>query len=89
VNAVHPGGAAQEAHRDYHLGFMEADTCARYPASTQAGSLHLNDFKQICSRTIDTSTYPLACTVERNVPIYDLAALEAKTVTAETRLQDE
>jgi ectoine hydroxylase-related dioxygenase (phytanoyl-CoA dioxygenase family) len=57
----------------------------------QADSLHLDDFKQICSRTIDTSTYPLACTVERNVPIYDLAALEAKTVTADTlaRLQDE
>lgn len=57
----------------------------------QAESLQLDDFKQICSRIIDTSTYPLACTVERNVPIYDLAALEAQTVTTETlsRLQDE
>lgn len=32
VNLVHPGGAAQQAHRDYHLGFQTPDTAARYPA---------------------------------------------------------
>lgn len=32
VNLVHPGGAAQEAHRDYHLGFQTAETVAQYPA---------------------------------------------------------
>jgi len=32
VNLVHPGGAAQQAHRDYHLGFQTADICADYPA---------------------------------------------------------
>ena len=32
VNLVHPGGAAQEAHRDYHLGFQTADEAATYPA---------------------------------------------------------
>lgn len=32
VNLVHPGGAAQQAHRDYHLGFQTADICASYPA---------------------------------------------------------
>lgn len=32
VNLVYPGGAAQEAHRDYHLGFQTAETAARYPA---------------------------------------------------------
>ncbi|KAF3389303.1 hypothetical protein F1880_003242 [Penicillium rolfsii] len=41
VNAVHPGGAAQEAHRDYHLGFMDADACARFPAATQVTSQFL------------------------------------------------
>lgn len=41
VNAVHPGGAAQESHRDYHLGFQQADTCTRYPASTQLTSQFL------------------------------------------------
>jgi ectoine hydroxylase-related dioxygenase (phytanoyl-CoA dioxygenase family) len=32
VNLVHPGGAAQQAHRDYHLGFQSADASATYPA---------------------------------------------------------
>lgn len=32
VNLVHPGGAAQQAHRDYHLGFQTAEVSAKYPA---------------------------------------------------------
>jgi ectoine hydroxylase-related dioxygenase (phytanoyl-CoA dioxygenase family) len=32
INVVNPGGAAQEAHRDYHLGFQTNDVAARYPA---------------------------------------------------------
>ena len=32
VNRVNPGGAAQVAHRDYHLGFMSPDQMARFPA---------------------------------------------------------
>lgn len=32
VNLVRPGGAAQQAHRDYHLGFQSADVSAQYPA---------------------------------------------------------
>lgn len=32
INLVHPGGQAQQAHRDYHLGFQSADVCASYPA---------------------------------------------------------
>ena len=31
VNQVRPGGKAQKAHRDYHLGFQNADQSARYP----------------------------------------------------------
>lgn len=31
VNLVRPGGAAQTAHRDYHLGFATADQAAAYP----------------------------------------------------------
>lgn len=31
VNQVRPGGQAQQAHRDYHLGFQGADSAARYP----------------------------------------------------------
>ena len=32
VNLVHPGGQAQQAHRDYHLGFQTAEVSAQYPA---------------------------------------------------------
>ncbi|MEV7689684.1 phytanoyl-CoA dioxygenase family protein [Streptomyces bungoensis] len=32
VNVVNPGGAAQTAHRDYHLGFLTNEVAARYPA---------------------------------------------------------
>ncbi|GAV45279.1 phytanoyl-CoA dioxygenase [Streptomyces acidiscabies] len=31
VNVVNPGGAAQTAHRDYHLGFLSAQAVAAYP----------------------------------------------------------
>ena len=32
VNVVNPGGTAQVAHRDYHLGFMSAEQSGAYPA---------------------------------------------------------
>jgi len=32
VNVVNPGGQAQVAHRDYHLGFMSAEQSVAYPA---------------------------------------------------------
>jgi ectoine hydroxylase-related dioxygenase (phytanoyl-CoA dioxygenase family) len=32
VNVVNPGGQAQTAHRDYHLGFQTNDIAERYPA---------------------------------------------------------
>jgi ectoine hydroxylase-related dioxygenase (phytanoyl-CoA dioxygenase family) len=32
VNVVNPGGTAQVAHRDYHLGFMSNRTAQQYPA---------------------------------------------------------
>ncbi len=32
VNVVNPGGAAQVAHTDYHLGFLSAEQAERYPA---------------------------------------------------------
>lgn len=36
VNRVNPGGAAQTAHRDYHLGFMDPARVATYPAQVHA-----------------------------------------------------
>lgn len=40
INLVRPGGAAQQAHRDYHLGFQTAETCATYPA-------HIHDLSPV------------------------------------------
>jgi ectoine hydroxylase-related dioxygenase (phytanoyl-CoA dioxygenase family) len=31
VNCVNPGGAAQVAHRDYHLGFLTPERAAQFP----------------------------------------------------------
>jgi ectoine hydroxylase-related dioxygenase (phytanoyl-CoA dioxygenase family) len=33
LNCVNPGGAAQEPHRDYHLGFMNAEQAVAYPVA--------------------------------------------------------
>ncbi|NNE80965.1 MAG: phytanoyl-CoA dioxygenase [Silicimonas sp.] len=41
VNRVNPGGAAQRAHRDYHLGFMNADQLATYPVQAHGFSPNL------------------------------------------------
>jgi ectoine hydroxylase-related dioxygenase (phytanoyl-CoA dioxygenase family) len=35
LNVVNPGGAAQIAHRDYHLGFQSAETIERFPVHVQ------------------------------------------------------
>ncbi|MEJ6392079.1 phytanoyl-CoA dioxygenase family protein [Gymnodinialimonas sp. 2305UL16-5] len=40
VNVVRPGGQAQTAHRDYHLGFQTAEVAAKFPA-------HVHDLSQV------------------------------------------
>ncbi|KAL4889367.1 phytanoyl-CoA dioxygenase family protein [Aspergillus ambiguus] len=41
VNVVKPGGAAQDPHRDYHLGFQELARCAAFPRSIHLASAGL------------------------------------------------
>ena len=41
MNNVKPGGKAQQAHRDYHLGFQSSETIAEYPAHAQLMSQYL------------------------------------------------
>lgn len=41
ANVVRPGGKAQTAHRDYHMGFQDVDTLKAYPASQHALSAAL------------------------------------------------
>ncbi|KXL47465.1 hypothetical protein M433DRAFT_76969 [Acidomyces richmondensis BFW] len=38
VNIVHPGGAAQLPHRDYHLGFQTGEDAAKFPRAMHAAS---------------------------------------------------
>jgi ectoine hydroxylase-related dioxygenase (phytanoyl-CoA dioxygenase family) len=38
VNVVHPGGKAQQAHRDYHLGFLPSTVLQQYPSHIHATS---------------------------------------------------
>jgi ectoine hydroxylase-related dioxygenase (phytanoyl-CoA dioxygenase family) len=38
VNLVHPGGASQQPHRDYHLGFTTDEQVQRYPPHVQVMS---------------------------------------------------
>ncbi|MDO6729393.1 phytanoyl-CoA dioxygenase family protein [Marinovum sp. 2_MG-2023] len=40
VNLVRPGGGAQTAHRDYHLGFQTGDVALQYPA-------HMHDLSPV------------------------------------------
>ena len=41
VNCVNPGGAAQQPHRDYHLGFCTPTQAMLYPAAVHRLSPHL------------------------------------------------
>lgn len=41
ANMIRPGGAAQNVHRDYHLGFQTTEQVARYPISMHVASQHL------------------------------------------------
>jgi ectoine hydroxylase-related dioxygenase (phytanoyl-CoA dioxygenase family) len=56
VNRVNPGGAAQTAHRDYHLGFMTADRMAQFPAHihTVSPTLTLQGAVAHCDMPIET-----------------------------------
>ncbi|KAI1269326.1 hypothetical protein F5Y18DRAFT_369489 [Xylariaceae sp. FL1019] len=41
VNIVRPGGKPQSVHRDFHLGFQDDASCARYPRSMHIASQYL------------------------------------------------
>ena len=61
VNLVRPGGAAQEAHCDYHLGFMTKDQANSYPPHVHAMSprLTLQGAVAHCDMPIESGTTKL------------------------------
>ena len=56
VNVVNPGGQAQTAHRDYHLGFMDAAAAARFPAQVHrlSPALTLQGAVAHCDMPVET-----------------------------------
>lgn len=56
VNQVRPGGKAQQAHRDYHLGFQSADSASRYPVQAHllSASLTLQGAVAHCDMPIES-----------------------------------
>lgn len=56
INVVNPGGQAQTAHRDYHLGFMDAAAAARFPAQVHrlSPALTLQGAVAHCDMPIET-----------------------------------
>jgi len=56
VNRVNPGGAAQAAHRDYHLGFMSTERAASYPLHVHklSPALTLQGAIAHCDMPLDT-----------------------------------
>ncbi len=56
VNVVNPGGTAQTAHRDYHLGFMSAEQAATYPthAHLLSPALTLQGAVAHCDMPVET-----------------------------------
>jgi ectoine hydroxylase-related dioxygenase (phytanoyl-CoA dioxygenase family) len=61
VNLVRPGGKAQEAHCDYHLGFLTADQVRSYPAHVHRFSpqLTLQGAVAHCDMPIQSGTTKL------------------------------
>jgi ectoine hydroxylase-related dioxygenase (phytanoyl-CoA dioxygenase family) len=41
VNIVKPGAQAQISHRDYHIGFQDNESCAKFPKAVQVASQFL------------------------------------------------
>ena len=56
LNVVNPGGAAQSAHRDYHMGFQSAAIIERYPSHVHALSpaLTLQGAVAHCDMPVET-----------------------------------
>jgi len=76
VNQVRPGGKAQTAHRDYHLGFMSLEQILEYPVHVHSLSptLTLQGAVAHCDAPIASGTTKLLPYSQRYLPGY-MAAL--------------
>jgi ectoine hydroxylase-related dioxygenase (phytanoyl-CoA dioxygenase family) len=72
INVVRPGGAAQQAHRDYHLGFQTVDEAQRYPAHvhTMSPFLTLQGAIAHCDMPVESGPTKLLPYSQRYAPGY-------------------
>src|SRR5664279_4331715 len=72
LNVVNPGGQAQTAHRDYHLGFMPLETAAGYPAHVHRLSpvLTLQGAVAHCDMPVETGPTMYLPNSQKYVPGY-------------------
>ena len=72
VNVVRPGGQAQQAHRDYHLGFQTAEVAASYPAHVHRMSafLTLQGAVAHCDMPVESGPTKLLPGSQRYAPGY-------------------
>lgn len=82
VNVVNPGGQAQDAHRDYHLGFQSDEVVEQYPAHvhslsatmTLQGAVAHTDMPVASGPTMvlpHSQKYPLGYLAWRNPEVRD------------------
>jgi ectoine hydroxylase-related dioxygenase (phytanoyl-CoA dioxygenase family) len=78
LNVVNPGGQAQVAHRDYHLGFMEIEQAARYPAHVHRLSpiMTLQGAIAHCDMPVETGPTMYLPYSQRYVPGYMAVGLQ-------------
>lgn len=72
INQVRPGGQAQRAHRDYHLGFQTAETAAAYPVHVHdlTAALTLQGAVAHCDMPVDSGPTKLLPFSQRYAPGY-------------------
>lgn len=72
VNQVRPGGKAQRAHRDYHLGFQTAETAASYPVHVHdlTATLTLQGAVAHCDMPVESGPTKLLPFSQRYAPGY-------------------
>jgi len=72
INLVHPGGEAQQPHRDYHMGFQTNAVCEQYPAHVHSLSpvLTLQGAIAHCDMPIESGVTQLLPFSQRYQPGY-------------------
>lgn len=72
INVVNPGGTAQRAHRDYHLGFMSEEQSRAFPAHVHrlSPALTLQGAVAHCAMPVETGPTMLLPNSQRYAPGY-------------------